>query len=50
MRDLIRKDQEQHSQIAALQKAITEGLESGRGKQSFEEIIEGARQDLKAAK
>jgi antitoxin ParD1/3/4 len=50
VRDLIRKDQEQHSQRAALQKAITEGLESGRSDQSFDAIIEAARQNLKAAK
>lgn len=49
VRDLIRKDQEQRSQIAALQKAITEGLESGISGKSFDEIVQSARQNLKAS-
>ena len=47
IRDLIRKDQENRSKIAALQKAITEGLESGISNKSFDEIINEARQELK---
>jgi len=48
VRDLIRKDQEQRTKIAALQKAITEGLESGISDKSFDEIIQSARQKMKA--
>ena len=47
IRDLIRKDQENRSKITTLQKAITEGLESGISKKSFDEIINEARQELK---
>ena len=47
IRDLIRKDQENRSKITAPQKAITEGLESGISNKSFDEIINGARQELK---
>ena len=50
VRDLIRKDQEQRTKIAALQKAITEGLESGISDKSFDQIIQSARQKMKAAK
>ncbi len=46
IRDLIRKDQENRSKITALQKAITEGLESGISNKSFDEIINEARQEL----
>jgi antitoxin ParD1/3/4 len=49
VRDLIRKDQEQRTKIAALQKAITEGFESGISDKSFDEIIQSARQKMKAA-
>lgn len=48
VRDLIRKDQEQRTKIAALQKAITEGLESGISDKSFDEIIQSARKKMKA--
>jgi antitoxin ParD1/3/4 len=48
VRDLIRKDQEQRTKIASLQKAITEGLESGISDKSFDEIIQSARQKIKA--
>jgi len=44
MRDLIRKDQERHGQIALLQKAITDGLNSGLSDQTFDEIIAAVRQ------
>jgi antitoxin ParD1/3/4 len=48
VRDLIRKDQENRAKLAALQKAIAEGLESGLSDKSFDEIIQAARQKLKA--
>ncbi len=47
VRDLIRQDQENRNKIQALQNAITEGLESGVSKMSFDEIIEEARNSLK---
>ena len=47
IRDLIRKDQGIRNKITALQKAITEGLESGISNKSFDEIINEARQELK---
>ena len=47
IRDLIRKDQGIRNKITALQKAITEGLESGITNKSFDEIINEARQELK---
>jgi antitoxin ParD1/3/4 len=42
----IRKDQERRAKIAALQKAVTEGLESGLSGKNFEDIIAAARQSL----
>lgn len=50
VRDLIRQDQEYKSKLAALQAAITAGLESGVSNKSFDEIIEEARNELKAHK
>lgn len=47
VRDLIRKDQENRTKVIALQKAITEGLESGISDKSFDEIINTARKRLK---
>lgn len=47
VRDLIRKDQENRTRVFALQKAITEGLESGISDKSFDEIINTARKGLK---
>ena len=47
VRDLIRKDQENRTKVFALQKAITEGLESGISDKSFDEIINIARKGLK---
>ena len=47
VRDLIRKDQENRTKVIALQKAITEGLESGISDKSFDEIINTARKGLK---
>jgi antitoxin ParD1/3/4 len=47
VRDLIRKDQEQRTKLIALQKAITEGLESGVSGKSFDQIIQTAQASLK---
>lgn len=43
VRDLIRRDQERGSRIAALQTLVDEGVESGVGDRSVEEIVEAAR-------
>lgn len=43
LRDLIRRDQERARKIAAMQQAVTEGLESGEGSQSMEELRQTAR-------
>ena len=48
IRDLIRKDQKNSSQIEKLQAAITAGIESGVSDKSFDQIIEQAREELKA--
>lgn len=45
VRDLIRKDQENRNK-QVIQKAITEGLESGKSDKSFDEIIGGAKRKL----
>ncbi|MDO9240844.1 MAG: type II toxin-antitoxin system ParD family antitoxin, partial [Methylicorpusculum sp.] len=39
IRDLIRKDQENRTKLNALQQAITEGIESGVSRKTFDEII-----------
>jgi antitoxin ParD1/3/4 len=46
VRDLIRKDQENRNKLHILQKAITEGLESGTSAKSFDDIISAAKLDL----
>ena len=43
VRDLIRRDQERHDKIAAMQRLVTEGLESGVSERSMDEILEAAR-------
>jgi antitoxin ParD1/3/4 len=45
VRDLIRKDQENRNK-QVIQKAITEGLESGMSDKSFDEIIDAAKRKL----
>jgi antitoxin ParD1/3/4 len=47
VRDLIRQDQHQRSQLKVLQAAITAGIESGVSDKSFDQIIEQARNQLK---
>lgn len=39
VRDLIRRDQERAGKIAALQKLLTEGIESGISEYSLDDII-----------
>jgi antitoxin ParD1/3/4 len=43
VRDLIRRDQERAAKIAHMQRLLTEGLESGIGTESMEEIAAAAR-------
>ncbi|WP_349370189.1 type II toxin-antitoxin system ParD family antitoxin [Salinarimonas sp.] len=43
VRDLIRRDQERQAKIAAMQELVREGLESGVGDRSIEELIAAAR-------
>lgn len=43
VRDLIRRDQEQAMKIAHMQALVTEGMESGPGKRTMEELREAAR-------
>lgn len=43
VRDLIRKDQERSDKIAAMQRLVDEGLESGTGGKSKDRLFEEAR-------
>ncbi len=49
IRDLIRRDQERALKIAAMQKAVTEGLESGTGSRSMDELREIARMKVRSS-
>lgn len=42
VRDLIRRDQERNDKIAAVQRLVDEGLESGMGNRSKEELFTAA--------
>jgi len=42
VRDLIRRDQERNDKIAAMQRLVDEGLESGVGTRSKEELFAAA--------
>lgn len=43
VRDLIRKDQERADKIAAMQALVDEGLQSGIGTRSMEELLQAAQ-------
>ncbi|ARQ56325.1 UNVERIFIED_ORG: antitoxin ParD1/3/4 [Rhizobium etli] len=43
VRDLIRKDQERNDKVAAMQRFVDEGLKSGVGSRSKDELFEAAR-------
>lgn len=47
VRDLIRRDQERAEKIVRMQQNVTEGLESGEGNQSMEQLREAARAQVK---
>ncbi len=50
VRDLIRRDQNEHEQNKVLQDAITKGLESGISDRTMKDILKAARAKAKAAK
>ena len=50
VRDLIRRDQERVSELAELQRLITEGLESGISDRSIGDVLEAARKQAEAAR
>ncbi|MEB8513757.1 type II toxin-antitoxin system ParD family antitoxin [Acidithiobacillus ferriphilus] len=43
VRDLIRRDQDRTAKVAAMQQLVSEGLESGKGTRSMDELREAAR-------
>ena len=49
IRDLIRRDQDRHAKIAAMQKLVDEGLASGLGARSVEDIFDKAIARAKAS-
>ncbi|MGP1395161.1 MAG: type II toxin-antitoxin system ParD family antitoxin [Inquilinaceae bacterium] len=49
VRDLIRRDQDRAAKIAAIQARVAEGLESGEGERSMEQLREAARKRVKAS-
>lgn len=48
LRDLIRRDQEQNAQFRALKQAIQDGLESGVGEKTLNEVWASAEQRHRA--
>ena len=50
VRDLIRRDQERTDKIAAMQTMVDEGLASGLGTRTKDELFEVARKRVNAAK
>lgn len=44
VRDLIRRDQDRAAKIAAMQRLVTEGLESGVDERSMDELRRAARE------
>lgn len=48
VRDLIRRDQDKASKLAALQTAIVEGFESGISDKAIEDLLSEARANAKA--
>ncbi|MBB4480931.1 MULTISPECIES: type II toxin-antitoxin system ParD family antitoxin [Rhizobium] len=50
VRDLIRKDQERNDKIAAMQRFVDEGLKSGVGSRSKDELFEAARARVESSR
>ena len=48
VRDLIRREQSRSEKVAAMQRLVDEGLDSGMSDQSVAEIIANARRDAMA--
>jgi antitoxin ParD1/3/4 len=49
VRDLIRRDRDRVEKIRAMQRLVTEGLESGTGTRSMQDILDEARQQAGAS-
>ena len=49
LRQLVRRDREREEKIAAMQRHVTEGLESGSGTMSKEELREAGRDAARKA-
>ena len=49
VRDLIRRDQDRAAKIAAMQRLVSEGLESGVSSDSMDDILDEARKRVAAA-
>lgn len=49
VRDLIRRDQDRAAKIAAMQRLVNDGLESGVASESMEDILDEARKRVGAA-
>ncbi|MCB1516930.1 MAG: type II toxin-antitoxin system ParD family antitoxin [Hyphomicrobiaceae bacterium] len=47
VRDLIRKDQEREQKIAAMQALVNEGLGSGSGNRTMDELLQVAKASLR---
>lgn len=47
VRDLIRKDQEREQKIAAMQTLVDEGLGSGAGNRTMDELLQMAKASLR---
>lgn len=43
VRDLIRRDQDQARKVASMQSLVTEGIESGAGTRTMDELLKVAR-------
>ncbi|MFS8144033.1 type II toxin-antitoxin system ParD family antitoxin [Rhizobium sp. BR 249] len=50
VRDLIRRDQERNDKIAAMQRFVDEGLKSGVGSRSKDDLFEAARARVEASR
>jgi antitoxin ParD1/3/4 len=50
VRDLIRRDQDRNGKIAHMQQLVTEGLESGIGSRSMDQLRQAGRTQVKQSK
>lgn len=50
VRDLIRRDQERKEKIAQMQARVTEGIESGAGDRSMDDLRKNARDQVKPSR